>query len=227
MRKAAVLSLAGLALALAGCSSTTTPAIPSKAEARAALANLKSHVEQELEGAGAGNLHVTGVTSVSCTLPSTWKSGNMFKCAAFNAAMLGLGELTGTILPDARGKRRWESAWIPAVGTPTTITTSPGTTTPPPAVDDVRLANCNIDASLATLIDVSGTLVNHDTQTDDYDITVTLLQGSTRVGQAEDFEPSITAGQISTWSTTAIITPVNGGAVTCQLASVSRTASNP
>src|ERR1019366_5755172 len=45
--------------------------------------------------------------------------------------------------------------------------------------------------------------------------------------EASDTESNITAGQTSTWSSSGSITGGNGGTLTCQIASVSRTASNP
>ncbi|HUC37799.1 MAG TPA: hypothetical protein VMR97_11845 [Acidimicrobiales bacterium] len=100
------------------------------------------------------------------------------------------------------------------------------TPTTSPAAADVSITSCAPDPSDSTLIDVTGQIVNHDTQTDDYSITVTLLSGSTRVGEADDVENSITANQKSTWSASGSATNATG-AVTCQLASVQRTPSNP
>jgi len=214
----ALLSLAGVALILAGCSSKAA-STPTTVDPGPSLASLTGHVTKTLEDKGGGGFNVTGVASVSCAAPSAWRPGATFTCHAYNASKSELGQLDGTILADSGGKRRWNSGWIPL--------TASGATSPSPGLSDVTLTGCNVDASLSSLADIAGTVVNHGAQAYDYDIVVTLMQGSVRVGQAEEFESAIQAGQTAAWSTTSIITAANGGDITCLLASVNPSASIP
>jgi hypothetical protein len=110
-----------------------------------------------------------------------------------------------------------------ATGSGTTAPTTAGGTS---AMSDVTITQCQVDANDSTLADVGGTIVNHDTQTDDYFIHVTLLEGSTPVGGGADDENAIPPGQTSDWSTYGSVTPGSGSNLTCQLDEVDRTPSS-
>jgi hypothetical protein len=90
---------------------------------------------------------------------------------------------------------------------------------------DVTLNQCVIDPndSTNTTADVGGTIVNHSSLTDDYDIQVNILEGTTRIGSAEDIETTIAPGQTSTWLTYGNMTPATG--ITCQIVNIGRTPS--
>lgn len=105
-------------------------------------------------------------------------------------------------------------------------TTAPTTAAGTSAMSDVTITQCQVDANDSTLADVGGTIVNHDTQTDDYFIHVTLLEGSTPVGGGSDNENAIPPGQTSDWSTYGSVTPGSGSNLTCQLDEVDRTSSS-
>jgi hypothetical protein len=126
--------------------------------------------------------------------------------------------------------------------TSTTPTSTPATTTTPdnpsasgnaePATapsggagSDVAITSCSVDPSNGTLIDVSGTVTNHDRVTDDYTIVVTVLHGTVQVGEADEAEIGIPAGQTVTWETTGQQAIANT-AVSCQVANVDRTPSS-
>jgi len=104
-------------------------------------------------------------------------------------------------------------------------TTAPNTAAPSPT-SDVTITQCQVDPSDSTLADVGGTIVNHDAQTDDYFITVTLLEGSTPVGGTTYNENAIPPEQASDWSTNGQVIGGSGSNLTCQLAEVERTASS-
>jgi len=95
----------------------------------------------------------------------------------------------------------------------------------PSAASDVSITSCNYDPDTNTVADVTGTIINHTKTTSDYDISVNILQGTVRVGEAPDSESDIGPGQTSTWSSSGNISGGNGGAITCQLVSVQRTPS--
>jgi Protein of unknown function (DUF2510) len=126
--------------------------------------------------------------------------------------------------------------------TSTTPTSTPATTTTPdspsasrntePATapsggagSDVAITSCSVDQSDGTLIDVSGTVTNHDRVMDDYTIVVTVLHGTTQVGEADEAEIGIPSGQTVTWQTTGQQSMANMS-VSCQVASVGRTPSS-
>jgi hypothetical protein len=131
----------------------------------------------------------------------------------------------------------------PTTPTPTTPTpTTPATTTtlnnpsasrntePPTAPSgaagsDVAITSCSVDQSDGTLIDVSGTVTNHDIVTDDYTIVVTVLHGTVQVGEADEAEIGIPTGQTVTWQTTGQLSIANTS-VSCQVGSVGRTPSS-
>jgi len=90
---------------------------------------------------------------------------------------------------------------------------------------DITLSQCAVDPNNDTTADLAGTIVNHSSLTDDYEIQINILQGSTRIGSAADSENNIAPGQTSTWSSFGDITAPNG-AITCQIVSVGRTPSS-
>jgi hypothetical protein len=105
-----------------------------------------------------------------------------------------------------------------------------GNTEPPTALSgaagsDVAITSCSVDQSDGTLIDVSGTVTNHDRVTDDYTIVVTVLHGTIQVGEADEAEIGILTGQTVTWQTTGQQAIANTS-VSCQVASVNRTPSS-
>ena len=94
-------------------------------------------------------------------------------------------------------------------------------------MSDVTITQCQVDPNDSTLADIGGTIVNHDTQTDDYVITVVLLEGSTPVGGPTTYnENAIPPGQTSVWSTSAPIIGGSGSNLTCQFTEVDRTPSS-
>lgn len=93
------------------------------------------------------------------------------------------------------------------------------------AGSDVAITSCSVDQSDGTLIDVSGTVTNHDRVMDDYTIVVTLLHGTIQVGEADEAVIGIPTGQTVTWQTTGQQSIANTS-VSCQLASVDRTPSS-
>jgi galactitol-specific phosphotransferase system IIB component len=93
------------------------------------------------------------------------------------------------------------------------------------AASDVSITSCNIDSTFSDQADVAGMIVNHSNTTSDYEISVNILEGTLRVGNALDDETDIGSGESSTWSASGNINGGNGGAITCQLVSVQRTPS--
>jgi hypothetical protein len=102
--------------------------------------------------------------------------------------------------------------------------TDEAATEPPISSTGVTLSTCAIDPNLNTLVDVTGSIVNPSPATYNYDISIAVISGGTRVGTAEDFKTSVAPHQPTTWSTSSDITGGNG-TVSCQILSVSRTAS--
>ena len=105
------------------------------------------------------------------------------------------------------------------------INTEPATAPSGGAGSDVAITSCSVDQSDGTLIDVSGTVTNHDRVTDDYTIVVTVLHGTIQVGEADEAEIGIPTGQTVTWQTTGQQSIANTS-VSCQVASVGRTPSS-
>lgn len=99
-------------------------------------------------------------------------------------------------------------------------------TVPGPPLSDLSITSCSVDPNDSTTADIGGTIINHTGVTNDYDISMNLLQGSVRIGSASDIESNIAGGQTSTWSTFGNLTGGNGGAITCQLVGVQRTPSS-
>ena len=97
-------------------------------------------------------------------------------------------------------------------------------TEPPISSTGVTLSTCALDPNLNTLVDVTGSIVNPSSVTYNYDISIAVISGGTRVGTAQDFESSVAPHQPTTWSTSSDITGGNG-TVTCQILTVSRTTS--
>jgi Protein of unknown function (DUF2510) len=93
------------------------------------------------------------------------------------------------------------------------------------AGSDVAITSCSVDQSDGTLIDVSGTVTNHGSVTEDYTIMVTVLHGTIQVGEADEAEIGIPTGQTVTWQTTGQQSIANTS-VSCQVASVNRTPSS-
>jgi hypothetical protein len=119
--------------------------------------------------------------------------------------------------------------------TPATATTSDNPsasrntespTTPSGAAgSDVAITSCSVDQSDGTLIDVSGTVTNHDSVMDDYTIVVAVLHGTSHVGEADEAQIDIPPGHTVTWQTTGQQSIANTS-VSCQVASVDRTPSS-
>jgi hypothetical protein len=91
-----------------------------------------------------------------------------------------------------------------------------------PAAADVAVSQCVLDPADDRSAVVTGTIVNHDVQKDDYTIAVTILHGTRTVGSAFDVDGSVPVGQTSTWSTVGAVAPGTGSGLTCAVASVNR-----
>lgn len=174
--------------------------------------DLTASAKAQITGSGKDNFDVQGVSNVSCTPPSDWKAGATFTCFAYDSSGTGLGEYDGTLLNDDGGSWTWNAQWKPSAAE-----------SQKEAAADVTISSCQPDSFDPSLIQITGTIVNHDTQADDYSIQITLLSGSTRVGEGNDYENNVAAGQTSTWSTEGQATNA-AGTVTCQLGTVQRTA---
>ena len=61
----------------------------------------------------ASDFSVTGISQLTCDLPSTWEVGATFKCFAYDFAKDEIGEYDGTVQPESGGQPHWNGQWIP------------------------------------------------------------------------------------------------------------------
>jgi len=120
---------------------------------------------------------------------------------------------------------------------PTTIigstTSSPppvsqSTTVPPAgsAAADVTVTACEVDPNDPALADIAGRIANSTDQAQDYSINLVLMQGTSQVGTANGYEQDVGGGQVTTWNSFGALDGAGGGALTCEVASVTRTPSS-
>ena len=107
---------------------------------------------------------------------------------------------------------------------PTALSAAAPAGSPPAA--DVSIRNCQAEPGNRARVIVEGTIVNHDTQTDDYTIIVSIEDGGQSVGEAFDTENAVAAGETSTWSAQGELGGQTGTGLTCTLAWLHRTASD-
>ena len=107
-----------------------------------------------------------------------------------------------------------------------TVRSATAPTAPPPVAADVSISSCQAEPGNRARVIVDGTIVNHDTQTDDYTIIVSIQDGSQSVGEAFDTENAVAAGQSATWSAQGVLGGQTGTGLTCTLAWLHRTASD-
>ena len=108
--------------------------------------------------------------------------------------------------------------------TPTAGTSAGGATAVDagPPIADVAATQCVIDPTNARYAVVNGTVVNHDTQTDDYTILVYILEGGQTVGSAFVSDSAVAVDATSPWSAMGAVATASGGPLSCQVASVYR-----
>jgi hypothetical protein len=94
-----------------------------------------------------------------------------------------------------------------------------------PPAGDVSVSQCVIDPTDAQHVVVNGTVVNHDTHTDDYTITVAIAEGGQPVGSAFITDDQVGAGANSPWSALGRVTSGAGGDLTCTVSFVQRASS--
>ena len=94
-----------------------------------------------------------------------------------------------------------------------------------PAEADVSVNQCVIDPSDARHAVVNGTVVNHDTHTDDYTITLAIQEGVQTVGSAFVTDDQVAVGANAPWSARGTVSSGVGGNLTCTVTYVSRTSS--
>jgi hypothetical protein len=95
-------------------SATTNPAPSTIAIPNGpSLPSLTSSVQAQIVGTGTDNFNVTGVDSVICNPPDSWKPGATFTCYAYGPTKSEVGEYDGTIEPNASdGGYQWNARWI-------------------------------------------------------------------------------------------------------------------
>ncbi len=93
--------------------STTSAASPGTAGAAPSLASLTASVHAQLTGTGPDDFSVTGMSELTCDLPTAWEVGATFKCFAYDFAKDEIGEYDGTVQPESGGQPRWNGQWIP------------------------------------------------------------------------------------------------------------------
>ena len=76
-----------------------------------------------------------------------------------------------------------------------------------PPGGDVSVSQYVIDPNNRRHAVVNGTVVNHDTQTDDYTITVAVQQGAQTVGSAFVTDDQVAVGADSPWSALGTLSP--------------------
>ena len=94
-----------------------------------------------------------------------------------------------------------------------------------PADADVSVNQCVVDPNDAHHAVVNGTVVNHDTHTDYYTITVAIQQGSQTVGSAFVTANQVAVGANAPWSARGTVLARVSGNLTCTVTYVSRTSS--
>jgi hypothetical protein len=94
-----------------------------------------------------------------------------------------------------------------------------------PADADVSVNQCVIDPADARHAVVNGTVVNHDTHTDDYTITVAIQEGSQTVGSAFVTDDQVATGANAPWSARGLVSAGVSSNLTCTVTYVSRTSS--
>jgi hypothetical protein len=78
------------------------------------LSDLTANVKAHIVGTGTGNFDVTGVASVVCNPPDSWRPGATFTCYAYDNTQNEIGEYDGTVEPDSSsGNYQWNASWNP------------------------------------------------------------------------------------------------------------------
>lgn len=104
--------------------------------------------------------------------------------------------------------------------------TPTATTVGRPTTADVSVTGCTLQpVGKNTFGHVTGQIVNHQRVSNDYTITVTLFEGSSRVGQANNTSYSVEPRQTQSWAADGLVTGGNGTTLRCQLATFERTRS--
>ena len=104
--------------------------------------------------------------------------------------------------------------------------TPTATTIGRPTTADVSVTGCALQpVGKNTFGHVTGQIVNHQRVSNDYTITVTLFEGSSRVGQVNDTSYSVEPRQTQSWAADGLVTGGNGTVLRCQLATFERTQS--
>ena len=79
------------------------------------LPGLTDSVKAQIVGTGTGNFNVSGVDSVVCNPPDSWRAGATFTCFAYDSTNSEVGEYYGTVEPDsASGDYQWNAHWVPS-----------------------------------------------------------------------------------------------------------------
>ena len=91
-----------------------------------------------------------------------------------------------------------------------------------PAEGDVSVSQCVIDPGDARHAVVNGAVINHDTHTDDYTITVAIQQGGQNVGSAFVTDDRVAVGADAPWSALGTVSAGTGNDLTCSVTYVSR-----
>jgi hypothetical protein len=91
---------------------------------------------------------------------------------------------------------------------------------------DVSISQCEVAPGDTSHVIVNGSIVNHDSQTDDYTIVVSIQDGSGRVGEAFEADDDVAAGETATWSAEGLLTGRPQSPPSCTLTWLHRTASD-
>lgn len=96
-----------------GASSTTATAPRQSAGTAPTLGALTASVQAQITGDGSNDFDVTGLSKLTCDLPSAWTVGATFKCFGSDFADDEIGEYDGTVMPESGGVAQWSGQWSP------------------------------------------------------------------------------------------------------------------
>ena len=94
------------------------------------------------------------------------------------------------------------------------------------ASTDVAVKSCKQDQNDSTLVDVSGTILNHASVTSDYSFVVDVLNNALPSAQTSVTEVAVPTGVVQAWSTNSTIAGSTSGSFTRRVQRVIRTPSH-
>ena len=76
-----------------------------------------STLQSSVKGDITSHWHISGVTAVSCVMPSSWMPGKTFTCYAYRSNGSSPGAARGTVLPSSQngGAPEWNLQWVPGL----------------------------------------------------------------------------------------------------------------